>query len=95
MHLSKDDEISIERWLVRELELMHQNNAETLSKYILSLLKQERDNLKQFCHDELRTFLKERTEEFVALLFSSLQGISFVSIYSFSIWLFRSIRWVL
>jgi ABC-type uncharacterized transport system fused permease/ATPase subunit len=80
MHLSKEDEINIERWLVRQLELMHLNNAETLSKYILSLLKQERDNLKQFCCDELRTFLKERTEDFVALLFSSLQGFSFTVI---------------
>jgi RNA recognition motif-containing protein len=74
MKFSREEETLLEKWMVQQLAAVHQNNAETLSKYILSLLKQDKDNMKQFCHDELRTFLKDRTEEFVSILFAALHG---------------------
>lgn len=74
MKFNRDEEIYLEKWVIHRLEEMQQNNAETLSKYVLSLVKQDKENLQQFCHDELRTFLKDATQEFVSSLFQSIDG---------------------
>ncbi len=73
MKLSRDEEIRLERWLIHQLD--HESNAETLSRYVLSLLKEERGDNREFVQDELRTFLKDNTTQFVDSLFSALKGI--------------------
>jgi hypothetical protein len=77
MKLEREDEALLERWLLKYLQQLNQPNPGPLSKYTISLLKQEheQDNkLRQYCQEELRTFLKDNSSEFVTNLFSSLQG---------------------
>lgn len=78
MNLSRDEEIQLIRWLNYQLD--HESNAEeTLSRYVLFLLKEEEEehdgDKRQFIQDKLRIFLKENTTKFVDSLFSAMKGI--------------------
>jgi hypothetical protein len=93
MKLSRDEEIRLERWLNHRLD--HESNAETLSRYVLSLLKEERGDNRQFVQDELRTFLKDNTTQFVDSLFSALKGIVTSSVLVFLYLRISMYRWFL
>lgn len=74
MRLSHEDENHLERWLIHELHKFHQSSPESLSRYIISLLKQDRDNLRAYTQEELSPLLKEQTGRFIVSLFATLNG---------------------
>ena len=77
MRIAREDESHLEKWLVSCLGEIHQPSPESLTKYIIALLKQdgEQDKLRGNIQEELQTFLKSNTAAFVARLFVALQGI--------------------
>ncbi|RYG95810.1 hypothetical protein EON65_55385 [archaeon] len=77
MRISREDESHLEKWLVACLGEIHQPSPDSLTKYIIALLKQDsdQDKLRQNVQEELQTFLKSNTTTFVSKLFSALQGI--------------------
>lgn len=77
MKLSKEDEILLERWMVKELQYRHKNNPSVLAQYIISLLREDKPDestLKAHCVEEARPFLKEHSRDFVSLVFAAING---------------------
>lgn len=74
--MSEDEETQLECWIADELEALHVSNAEDLSPYILSIIKQDKDKegLKRYCLDDLKAFLKHNTVSFVQKLIMTLYG---------------------
>jgi hypothetical protein len=76
MKFSREDETSLERWLIYQLEFYEVDNPEVLSKYILTLLKNDKplSQLESYFEGELKTFLKSKTQDFVSFLITSVNG---------------------
>jgi len=76
MKFSSDDEYQLERWITKQLEELHQSSPDTLAKYIVSLLKEEKTDyeLISHCEEELKPFLKTKSGAFVGKLFDAITG---------------------
>lgn len=85
MRFSREEEGHLEKWLVHQLELFNQSNPETLAKYVLSLLRQDRDSMQQFVEEEMQTFLKDNNTQFVSKLFEAISS-KFSVLFSFLVW---------
>lgn len=76
------DESKLEKltaWLVKELTPLTDAKPKTLAKYVVVLLRSDRENepLRQHCIAQLTEILKESTEKFIQNLFQTLKGLNY------------------
>ncbi len=74
MRFTEEAKIALETWVVSRLNRFNIEDAESLAPYVTSLLEQDRSNLKQYCQEELQTFLEGSTVEFIKDLFQVIHG---------------------
>ncbi len=76
MSLNEEEESKLESWITDELEKLMQSNAEDLSQYVVSIVKNNKDadTLRSYFLTDLRTFLKGDTPVFVNKLMNALAG---------------------
>jgi hypothetical protein len=78
MVISVEDYDQLLRWILQALRLFSVSNPDVLSTFAISVLRQsegsDSEQLRSTCLEELQTFLKEETIEFVDMLVSTLEG---------------------
>jgi hypothetical protein len=76
MRLSEKEELQLHRWSCLELESIGQSSPELLAKIIVASVKEDKTTtaLKAHCISQLKTFLKEYTDDFVEVLFQAIEG---------------------
>jgi hypothetical protein len=76
MRLSEKEELQLNRWSCLELESIGQSSPEVLAKIIVASVKEDKSTaaLKTHCISQLKTFLKEYTDDFVEVLFQTIEG---------------------
>jgi hypothetical protein len=76
MFFTTAEEHQLQQWVVEKLNAIKQSNSGVIAKLILSLVKEDKnkDELKDHCISELKTFLKNQTQTFVDELFCALKG---------------------
>ena len=75
--MSEEDEPKLMNWIILQLNNMNQSNSSFIAKYIITLLRQNKNNTedyKAYFIDELKSFLKARTANFVNNLFDVIAG---------------------
>lgn len=74
MNFSQEDENLLEKWITSALGQYNHPNAESITKYTITLLKKETDDPYSQCYHELESMLKPNTEDFLSNLFQVLDG---------------------
>ena len=74
MNFSQEDENLLEKWRTSALGQYNHPNAESITKYTITLLKKETDDPYTQCYHELESMLKPNTEDFLSNLFQVLDG---------------------
>lgn len=74
MNFSQEDENLLEKWITSALGQYNLPNAESITKYTITLLKKETDDPYTQCYHELESMLKPNTEDFLNNLFQVLDG---------------------
>lgn len=76
MKFSDKEEQQLHRWSCIELESIGQASPAVLAKIIVASVKEDKSTaaLKTHCISQLKTFLKEYTEDFVEVLFQAIEG---------------------
>lgn len=75
------DESSLQQlkpWLLQQLSLLVDNDTDVLCEYVLALLRHDlpMNELQTMCIDQLKDFLQENTEPFVASLMQAVSSLS-------------------
>ena len=72
-----EDEDALQLWILQALREFTVSNPDVLSTFIMSLVRREsnEDALRTTCLEELQTFLKDETNDFVDLFIGALSGI--------------------
>ncbi|KAK0418700.1 hypothetical protein QR680_013723 [Steinernema hermaphroditum] len=71
VHISDPEKLSA--WLVNEIRPLTDADPQVLSKYIIAILRKDKQDHKTFCEEQLEVFLGSKSRAFVDRLFSVVQ----------------------